>query len=400
MITAIIRNKENTLVLELPHSIYDIYEKLQSIGIMQPPKQIPLIDNEDEDIGVKLFSESDFGQHLLLTLNEKNTIADANMLTLVIGAASEDIKEELEQNILYDQYDSMDEVISAVRQMTQDAGPVKAVFFCPLVGNIDEGDGDILAIVFPLSAHTGSDHFTVFIIPVNIEILLVLLQLLKVFAVQPLSRFAERCVFQAAHRHPFYGQFSGILVFQTLFALCGILGLLGGILYRLVTFDASFQRVNIPLPARIVLQCDIGKFILSARIVRPVFIHIGVLAVDGQRCRIPIAGKRSEVLLGRGVIAICQFLQSCLVSCRSLLIAVQDGNSDTCDHGYCQNRCNELPQRERLLWRYRLCFIFLRRNRFGDLRFRFWLFRLCFRRRNHGSFCFLRLFLGLLYALF
>ena len=50
MITAIIRNKENTLVLELPHSIYDIYEKLQSIGIMQPPKQIPLTDNEDEDI--------------------------------------------------------------------------------------------------------------------------------------------------------------------------------------------------------------------------------------------------------------------------------------------------------------------------------------------------------------
>lgn len=146
MITAIIRNKENTLVFELPHSIYDIYEKLQSIGIMQPPKQIPLTDNEDEDIGVKLFSESDFGQHLLLTLNEKNTIADANMLTLVIGAASEDIKEELEQNILYDQYDSMDEVINAVRQMTQDAGPVKAVFFCPIVGNIDEGDGDMFTV--------------------------------------------------------------------------------------------------------------------------------------------------------------------------------------------------------------------------------------------------------------
>ena len=146
MITAIIRNKENTLVLELPHSIYGIYEKLQSIGIRQPPKQIPLTDNEDEDIGVKLFSESDFGQHLLLTLNEKNTIADANMLTNVIQAASEDIKEELEQNILCDQYGSMDEVISAVRQMTQDAGPVKAVFFCPLVGNIDEGDGDMFTV--------------------------------------------------------------------------------------------------------------------------------------------------------------------------------------------------------------------------------------------------------------
>lgn len=146
MITAIIRNRENTLVLDFPRSIYDLYEKLQSVGIMKSPKQIPLTDNEDEDIGVKLFSESDFGQHLLLTLNEKNSIADANMLTLVIGAASEDIKEELEQNVLYDQYDSMDEVISAVRQMTQDAGPVKAVFFCPLVGNIDEGDGDMFTV--------------------------------------------------------------------------------------------------------------------------------------------------------------------------------------------------------------------------------------------------------------
>lgn len=146
MITAIIRNKKNTLVLDLPHSIYDIYDKLRSIGIRQPPKQIPLTDNEDEDIGVKLFSESDFGQHLILTLNEKNTIADANMLTFVVLAADTDIKEDLEQNVLHDQYGSMDEVISAVRQMTQDAGPVKAVFFCPLVGNIDEGDGDMFTV--------------------------------------------------------------------------------------------------------------------------------------------------------------------------------------------------------------------------------------------------------------
>lgn len=146
MITAIIRNKENTLVLELPHSIYDIYEKLRSIGIMQPPKQIPLTDNEDEDIGVKLFSDNDFGNHLLLTLSEDNSLADANLLTYIVQNASEDIKEALEQDILYDQYGSMNEVVAAVRQMTQDAGPVKAVFFCPLVGNIDEGDGDMFTV--------------------------------------------------------------------------------------------------------------------------------------------------------------------------------------------------------------------------------------------------------------
>ena len=157
MITAIIRNKDNTLVLDFPCDIYSVYTKLQSIGIAKSPKQIPLTDNEGEDIGVKLYSESDFGRHLLLTLNEKNSIADANMLTLVVGAASEDIKEELEQNILYDQYDSMDEVINAVRQMTQDAGPVKAVFFCPLVGNIDEGDGDMFTVGYSYLADSADE---------------------------------------------------------------------------------------------------------------------------------------------------------------------------------------------------------------------------------------------------
>ena len=146
MITAIIRNRESTLVLDFPHSIYDLYEKLQSIGIMRSPKQIPLTDNEDDDIGVKLFSDNDFGNHLLLTLNEENTLNDANLLTLIVQAADEDIKEALEQDILYDQYETMDEVVAAVRQMTQDAGPIKAAFFCPLVGNIDEGDGDIFTV--------------------------------------------------------------------------------------------------------------------------------------------------------------------------------------------------------------------------------------------------------------
>lgn len=146
MITAIIRNKENTLVLDFPRSIYDLYEKLLSVGIMRSPKQIPLTDSEDEDIGVKLFSDNDFGNHLLLTLSEDNSLADANLLTYIVQNASEDIKETLEQDILYDQYASMNEVVAAVRQMTQDAGPVKAVFFCPLVGNIDEGDGDMFTV--------------------------------------------------------------------------------------------------------------------------------------------------------------------------------------------------------------------------------------------------------------
>lgn len=49
MITAIIRNKDAALILEFPWEVYDLYERLQSIGIAKSPKQIPLTDNEDED---------------------------------------------------------------------------------------------------------------------------------------------------------------------------------------------------------------------------------------------------------------------------------------------------------------------------------------------------------------
>ena len=33
ILTAIIENKGNTLIIDFPHSIYDVYEKLLSIGI-------------------------------------------------------------------------------------------------------------------------------------------------------------------------------------------------------------------------------------------------------------------------------------------------------------------------------------------------------------------------------
>lgn len=44
-INAIIESKDGgTLVLDFPRSIYDVYEKLQSVGIRQSPHQITLSD--------------------------------------------------------------------------------------------------------------------------------------------------------------------------------------------------------------------------------------------------------------------------------------------------------------------------------------------------------------------
>lgn len=142
-ISAIIQSKNgNTLVLDFPRSIYDLYEKLQSVGVCQSPHRIPLSDEDGDDVRVKLYSESELGKHLLLTLSDRNTLADANLLVFIVDNAREEIRPALEQNILRNQYGSMQEVVNAARQMLYDGGPAKAVFYCPLVGTLLEKDED------------------------------------------------------------------------------------------------------------------------------------------------------------------------------------------------------------------------------------------------------------------
>ena len=70
LLNAVITYKENTLVTEFPKDYLKIYEELCSIGCRKAPERIPLTDNEGDDIRVKLYADSDIGNHLLLLLGE------------------------------------------------------------------------------------------------------------------------------------------------------------------------------------------------------------------------------------------------------------------------------------------------------------------------------------------
>lgn len=143
MIGAIIKNKGDTLIIDFPRDIYDIYLKLQSIGILLRPKQILLTDQEGEQIKVKLYAESEVGNHLIQLLNEQNSIADVNILASMVQNAGEEIQPGLEQNLLYGLYHSIQEVADSIKQMTYDFGQVKLAFYCPLAGVVDEECGDL-----------------------------------------------------------------------------------------------------------------------------------------------------------------------------------------------------------------------------------------------------------------
>lgn len=140
LIGTVITNKENTLITEFPKDYLTIYEELCSIGCRKALERIPLTDNEEDDIRVKLYADSDIGKHLICLFSEENTIADVNTVCFVIEKADETVKEDLEQNILNDQYSSTIDLVRDIKNMTEQLGQVKMSFFCPLDGNVEDSE--------------------------------------------------------------------------------------------------------------------------------------------------------------------------------------------------------------------------------------------------------------------
>ena len=64
MLKAIISHNEQTAIVELPMDRLSLQYELSQIGIRKLAKDIPILDEEDQPISVKLFSESDIGQKL------------------------------------------------------------------------------------------------------------------------------------------------------------------------------------------------------------------------------------------------------------------------------------------------------------------------------------------------
>lgn len=141
MIKVRITNKaEASLERELPTDVYQLYHDMREAGISKPPQNILLHD--DKDVEVKLSSDSEIGSRLLRVFSKNDTLADANTVAFAVSTAREEILPELEQNIIHNQYLSKEMLFDDIKAMTQATGSVKLTFYCPLVGQLDDGECD------------------------------------------------------------------------------------------------------------------------------------------------------------------------------------------------------------------------------------------------------------------
>ncbi len=141
LITAVVNNKGNTVVVDLPRDRMDLDTKLYSIG-QELSHNTPITDDPDSDITVKLLSDSDIGTHLIKLFNDSHTLRDVNNLTNSVMNAPDEVKEAIESDILNDQYSTPDELIEDVKKQTFEAGQYTETFYFPLTGMLEDEEYD------------------------------------------------------------------------------------------------------------------------------------------------------------------------------------------------------------------------------------------------------------------
>lgn len=58
MLNAIITANDQTAIIEFPIDIFELHQQIGTIGIRQAPHRVMLTDNEEDDVQVKLYSDT------------------------------------------------------------------------------------------------------------------------------------------------------------------------------------------------------------------------------------------------------------------------------------------------------------------------------------------------------
>ena len=143
MLKAVISHNEQATIVELPMDRLSLQYELSQIGIRRLAKDIPIMDEEDQPISVKLYSESDIGQNLAMLFRPSHSLEDANVCAHAVVHARPEVQDEIEQSIVSGQYHSPQAVLADIKAMTTDLIAVTVNYYCPLqVRMTDEEYGD------------------------------------------------------------------------------------------------------------------------------------------------------------------------------------------------------------------------------------------------------------------
>ena len=143
MYKALVRHNGLAALLDLPSDPFPLQYDLSKIGIRSRLKDIPIKDDEDSEIQVKLFADSDIGNSLTILFKPSHSLEDANLCAHIVENARPELLEELEQHIVHGQYYSPQAVMADIKAVTEELIGVTVNYYCPLqIHMTDEEYGD------------------------------------------------------------------------------------------------------------------------------------------------------------------------------------------------------------------------------------------------------------------
>lgn len=144
MLNALISHKDQTAVLTLPMDRFSLQYELAQIGIRQLLTDIPISDEDEQDIRVKLYADSDIGNSLAVLFKPSHSLDDANLCAHMVENDRPELLEELEQHIVHGQYHSPQAVMADIKAMTDELIGVTVNYYCPLKFQMNDAEyGDL-----------------------------------------------------------------------------------------------------------------------------------------------------------------------------------------------------------------------------------------------------------------
>lgn len=143
MVHAIINNKGNNLLLDIPYKRTELYEQLASIGVWNPQGDVFVRDREDENISVKLYGDTEADNGLVSLFGEDDTLTRVNTVCDVLRGLSPEQREVIAQGLMQSKYHSPADMLVAMRDVKVER--LNVDYYCPLTINIpDENDYELL----------------------------------------------------------------------------------------------------------------------------------------------------------------------------------------------------------------------------------------------------------------
>lgn len=144
MLKIAIKNSDTqaTETYDMATEFNQMFEKAKEYGLINSAFSLKVKEMKKDDSPIRLFADNDVGNGLIRILHDSDSLYDVRFIDEAVSGVQEEFHDDLEANLVYEQYSNTNELFADIKEMKKSLASTKMSFFCPLIGNLTDHDGD------------------------------------------------------------------------------------------------------------------------------------------------------------------------------------------------------------------------------------------------------------------